>query len=118
MGGDQRPVLLLVGASSDEPMPVLVKHSGLRMVAVNKDSIRLLDDTWDVLGVYFLFGHGSEPDRFAAYIGEASRRPLRTRLREHVRNKDQWNREEMTKRIRETRARARDIIGKLGYPSP
>jgi hypothetical protein len=92
VAGDQRPVLLLVGTSSEEPMPVLVKHSGLRMVAVNKDSVSLLDDTWDVLGVYFLFGHGSAPDLYAAYVGEAGKRPLRMRLREHVRNKEQWNR--------------------------
>jgi len=92
MAVEQRPVLLLVGSSSEEPMPVLVKHSGLRMVAVNKDSVGLLDDTWDVLGVYFLFGHGSEPERYSAYVGEAGKRPLRTRLREHVRGKEGWNR--------------------------
>ena len=73
-------------------MPVIVKHSGLRMVAVNKDSVRLLDDTWDLLGVYFLFGHGSEPERYTAYVGEAGRRPLRVRLREHVRTTENWNR--------------------------
>ncbi|MEA2276816.1 MAG: hypothetical protein QOC78_1776 [Solirubrobacteraceae bacterium] len=61
-------------------------------VAVNKNCVSLLDDTWDVLGVCFLFGHGSEPERYTAYVGEAGKRSLRTRLREHVRHKENWNR--------------------------
>ena len=73
-------------------MPVLVKHSGLRMVAVNRESIALLDDTWDVLGVYFLFGPGKDADSYTAYVGEAGKRSLRLRLREHVRNKESWTR--------------------------
>jgi hypothetical protein len=46
-----------------------------------------------VLGVYFLLGPSEDdPDRFRAYVGEVGKRDLLTRLKEHAKAKEWWNR--------------------------
>lgn len=74
-------------------MEVRVSHSGLRMMLVNRESVGLLDDSWAVLGVYFLLGpseHG--PDLYCAYVGEVGKRTLLLRVKEHVDGKRWWSR--------------------------
>lgn len=88
-----QPVTFYVPSSVGEPVEVKVVHSGLRMVLVNRDSVRRLGDEWKVLGIYFLFGPvDGEPERFRAYVGEVGRRDLLTRLSEHVAQKPWWSR--------------------------
>ena len=79
-----QPVIFYVPSSSTEPVEVKVTHSGLRMVLVNRESVRLLSDQWRVIGVYFLLGPAEDADRYRAYVGETWSRPLLTRIREHV----------------------------------
>lgn len=81
-----------VPGSSREPVEVDVRHSGLRMILVTRESIRLLDDSWDVLGVYFLLGPGDDPERFRAYIGQVRGSTLVRRVKDHARKKDWWSR--------------------------
>lgn len=71
-------------------MEVQIKHSGLRMILVNRESIRLLDESWHTLGVYFLLGPATDPDRYRAYVGKAT--SLRGRVKQHAKHKDWWNR--------------------------
>ena len=88
-----QPVTLYVASTADEPIDVNVAHSGLRMVLVNRDSIRRLSSEWRVLGVYFLLGPDpASSERYLAYIGEVGRRNLLLRLTEHAANKHWWNR--------------------------
>ena len=88
-----QPVTFYVPASADEPVEVKVTHSGLRMVLVNRSSIRLLGDEWKMHGIYFLLGPAEDdPDRFRAYVGEVGRRDFLTRLTEHVAQKPWWSR--------------------------
>jgi hypothetical protein len=88
-----QPVTFYVPSTADEPIEVNVSHSGLRMVLVNRDAIRLLSSDWRVLGVYFLLGPDPESsERYLAYIGEVGRRNLFLRLTEHATHKDWWNR--------------------------
>lgn len=88
-----QPVTFYVPASASEPMEVRVAHSGLRMVLVNRESVRLLGAEWKVLGIYFLLGPAdNDPDHFRAYVGEVGRRDLLTRLTEHVAQKPWWSR--------------------------
>jgi hypothetical protein len=88
-----QPVTFYVPLSSAEPVDVKVVHSGLRMVLVNRESVGLLDDSWDVLGVYFLLGPSEDdPDRYRAYVGEVSKRTLLLRIKEHVGGKQWWSR--------------------------
>jgi hypothetical protein len=63
------------------------------MALVNRESVGLLDDSWAVLGVYFLLGPSdADPDRYRAYVGEVGRRTLLLRTKEHVGGKQWWSR--------------------------
>src|SRR5581483_5356392 len=88
-----QPVTFYVPRSSAEPIELSVRHSGLRMVLVNRESVRLLAEAeWKVLGVYFLLGPADDPEHFRAYVGEVGKRDLLTRLKEHAAQKEWWNR--------------------------
>jgi hypothetical protein len=87
-----QPVTFYVPRTAAEPIELDVVHSGLRMVLVGRESIHMLGDAWNVLGIYFLLGPAADPDRYRAYVGEVGRRTLRMRLREHVARRDFWNR--------------------------
>ena len=50
---------------------------------VNRESVGLLDDSWAVLGVYFLLGPFEDgPDLYRAYVGEVGKRTLLLRVKE------------------------------------
>ncbi len=85
-------VTFMVGESSAEPIEIKVAHSGLRMMLVNRESIGLLDQTWRVLGVYFLLGAADDPDRYRAYVGEVGKSSLIQRVGQHAAKKDWWSR--------------------------
>ncbi len=88
-----QPVTFYVPSSATEPLEVRVSHSGLRMMLVNRESVGLLDDSWAVFGVYFLFGpFENDPDRYLAYVGEVGKRTLLLRVKEHVSGKQWWSR--------------------------
>lgn len=87
-----RPVLLLVGATSADPMEVVIEGYGLRMVVVNKESLRLLDSYWDARGVYLLLGRAQDAAKYTAYVGEATKQGLRQRVGQHVRTEKNWDR--------------------------
>jgi hypothetical protein len=88
-----QPVTFYVPSSSTEPVDVRVAHSGLRMVLVNRESVGLLDDSWGVLGVYFLLGPSDTgADCYRAYVGEVGKRTLLLRTKEHVSAKQWWSR--------------------------
>ncbi|HWH13832.1 MAG TPA: hypothetical protein VNT51_03735, partial [Miltoncostaeaceae bacterium] len=83
----------LVPPSAAEPMEVAVKHSGLQMVLVNRESVGLLKSDWKRLGVYFLLGPDTnDPDRFRAYVGEVGKSTLVQRVKQHAASKDWWSR--------------------------
>jgi hypothetical protein len=88
----RQPVTFYIPQTAGEPIDIDVAHSGLRMVLVNREAIGRLGTEWRELGVYFLLGPSQDPERFAAYVGEVGRRDLLTRLVEHARQKEWWNR--------------------------
>jgi len=92
MSAKDQPVTFYVPASAGEPMEMNVHHSGLKMVLLHREAVHLLSDAWNVLGVYFLLGPSSEPERYRAYVGEVGKTTLRGRLREHASSKPWWNR--------------------------
>lgn len=87
-----QPVTFFIPSTAGEPIDIDVVHSGLRMVLVNREAIGQLDSEWKELGIYFLLGPSEDPERFSVYVGEVGRRDLLTRLVEHARQKDWWNR--------------------------
>lgn len=85
-------VELRVPATAAEPIELEVKHSGLRMVLVGRESIGLLGNDWQVLGVYFLLGPGETPEQFRGYVGKVGNADLVRRLKQQVKNHPWWNR--------------------------
>ncbi len=85
-----QPVTFAVPGSSVQPMEVQVAHSGLRMVLASRESIRLLNGNWEVLGVYFLLGAADDPDRYRAYVGEVGKSTLVGRVKQHAAQKVTW----------------------------
>jgi hypothetical protein len=73
-------------------MEVVIEGYGLRMVVVNKESLRLLDGFWDARGVYLLLGRAEDPAKYTAYVGEATKQGLRQRVSQHVRTEKNWDR--------------------------
>ena len=92
MAGTLRPVLLLVGESSADPIAVDVEGYGLQMVVVNKESLGLLGGEWDTRGIYLLLGRAGETGKYTAYVGEATGQSLRNRISQHVRTEKNWDR--------------------------
>ena len=92
MEASVRPVTFYVPSTSVEPIEVKVQHSGLRMVLVSRESIPYLDQSWGVLGVYFLLGSAEDPEKYCAYVGEVGKRTLLTRIKEHLDTKAWWSR--------------------------
>jgi hypothetical protein len=92
MVGANHPVLLLVGGSSADPMRVEIEGYGLDMVVVNKESLRLLGADWDMPGFYILLGRSQDNGKFTAYVGEATKQSLRSRVSQHVRTEKSWDR--------------------------
>lgn len=62
------------------------------MVVVNKESLRLLDASWDARAVYLLLGRSEDPAKYTAYVGEATKQGLRQRVSQHVRTEKNWDR--------------------------
>jgi len=80
----------LLPTSSAAPMVIELPHHALRVVAVSKESVNLLDETWDTSGIYVLLGVAG-PESFTAYVGKAPS-GLRSRVTQHVNTRDGWNR--------------------------
>lgn len=88
-----QPVTFYVPPTTAEPIEIEVKHSGLRMVLVSRESIGLLSGQWAVLGIYILLGPAEgDSSRYQAYVGEVGKRTLLQRIREHAREKAFWSR--------------------------
>jgi len=94
MGSKVTVVRMLVPGSSQDPIELDVRHSGLRMNLVDRESIQALPDSWKEKGVYFLFGPGKEASSFRVYVGMAAigTSSVVSRIRQHDKKKDWWNR--------------------------
>jgi hypothetical protein len=73
-------------------MRVQVEGYGLDMVVVNKESLRLVGTDWDAPGFYILLGRSQDSGKFTAYVGEATKQSLRSRVSQHVRAEKSWDR--------------------------
>lgn len=94
MGSKVTLVRMLVPGSSQDPIELDVRHSGLRMNLVDRESIHALPHSWKEKGIYFLFGPGKEASSFCVYVGMAAigTSSVVGRIRDHDKKKDWWNR--------------------------
>lgn len=89
--GHSIPATFLIPQGAIEPVEIVFKHDSLQMAIVDKAQIDALGTKWDVCGVYVLFGGGSQIGGYEAYVGKAPS-GLRSRLKEHVKGREGWDR--------------------------
>ncbi len=94
MGSELTEVRMLVPGSSLDPIELEVRHSGLRMTLVDRESLHRLPAIWKTKGIYFLFGPGKSASSYHAYVGKAAVKSstVVSRIQAHNREKDWWNR--------------------------
>ena len=88
---DYLPFTILVSESAAEPILMFDQHAALRIAVVERACVQLLSDAWDIPGVYILLDSLAVEGSWGCYVGKAPS-GLRTRLQNHVRNKEHWRR--------------------------
>ena len=88
---DALPVTVLLASEPGMPVTVLDGNAALRMAVVDRASMSALGDEWDRPGVYLLLDPVQLDGTYGVYVGKAPA-GLRSRLRNHRRNKDHWAR--------------------------
>lgn len=86
------PVTTLLPETAADPVTLFDQHAALRFAIVERDhALRISVDEWDRPGIYILIDPPSVDGSWGCYVGKAPA-GIRTRLREHLRNKDHWRR--------------------------
>ncbi|NYE35649.1 hypothetical protein F4692_000753 [Nocardioides cavernae] len=86
------PITTLLPESAAEPVVLYDQHAALRFAIVERDhTLRINAEEWDRPGVYILLDPPSVDGSWGCYVGKAPA-GIRTRLRDHLRNKDHWRR--------------------------
>ncbi len=89
---DSLPITTLLPESSTDPVVMYDSHAALRVAIVERDSVGNLDaEIWNQPGAYILLDLPREDGSWGCYVGKAPA-GVRTRLRDHLRNKDDWRR--------------------------
>jgi hypothetical protein len=88
---DALPVTALLAPEPGRPVIIFDSNAALRMAIIDRGVLRALDDSWDVPGVYLLLDPVTFDGEWSVYVGRAPA-GLRSRLRDHLRKKDHWNR--------------------------
>jgi len=84
------PALFLLSSTPEHPVEVTIEGDALRLLLVERDSLRALDEQWDVVGVYLLIGKPTTAGAtLSVYLGKAQ--GLRSRTRTGHGTKD-WTR--------------------------
>jgi Restriction Enzyme Adenine Methylase Associated len=87
---DAFPITALIPEGVGRPIVVYEPQAALRLAIVDRDFVNLLDDTWDVPGVYCLLYPIPGTGKFQIYIGKAPA-GMRNRIQNHVLGKvDGW----------------------------
>lgn len=86
------PITTLLPESAAEPVVLFDQHAALRFAIVERDhALRISAEEWDRPGVYILLDPPAADGSWGCYVGKAPA-GLRTRMRDHLRNKDHWRR--------------------------
>ncbi|GGL42548.1 restriction system modified-DNA reader domain-containing protein [Planomonospora parontospora] len=95
---DVLPLKVLVPIPEYGPSEVVVEHTALRLVVADRPLLRSLNDSWEVPGAYLLLDRPDDGGIWGAYVGKASPGKLRSRVLDHLRNKDHWYRAVLIRR--------------------
>lgn len=86
------PITTLLPESAIEPVVLFDQHAALRFAIVERDhALRINVEEWDRPGVYILLDPPAGDGSWGCDVGKAPA-GLRTRMRDHLRNKDHWRR--------------------------
>lgn len=96
--GDVLPLKVLVPVPAYGPVEVVIEHTALRLVVADRPLLRSLSDSWEVPGAYLLLDRPDGEGHWGAYVGKASPGKLRSRVLEHLRNKEHWYRAVLIRR--------------------
>jgi hypothetical protein len=94
---DRLPFQALVPVTPSSPIDVYEQSAALQMAVVERDFVKLLDQTWDQPGVYVLLDRPNALGEFGVYVGKAPA-GIRSRILSHVVNKETWYRAVLIKR--------------------
>lgn len=87
---DLLPITALIPEAVGRPIIVYDNQAALRLAIVDHDFVSLLDDAWDVPGIYCLLYPVAGDGTFQIYIGKAAA-GMRNRISNHVLGKiDGW----------------------------
>lgn len=86
------PITTLLPETAADPVTLFDQHAALRFAIVERDhALRISAEEWDRPGVYVLLDPPAADGSWGCYVGKAPA-GIRTRLRDHIRNKDHWRR--------------------------
>lgn len=86
------PITTLLPETAADAVVLFDQHAALRFAIVERDhTLRVSADDWDRPGVYILLDPPAADGSWGCYVGKAPA-GIRTRLRDHLRNKDHWRR--------------------------
>lgn len=92
------PITTLLPETAADPVILFDQHAALRFAIVERDyALRISADEWDVPGVYILLDPPNSDGSWGCYVGKAPA-GIRTRLRDHLKNKDHWRRAVLVQR--------------------
>jgi Restriction Enzyme Adenine Methylase Associated len=73
-----------------EPIELVDANDALRVAFVHREFLGRLADRWETTGVYLLLDPISDDGTWGVYVGKATN--LRTRVKQHIKEKPSWNR--------------------------
>ena len=91
MTSDALPLTALVPEARGGLIDIYDQHAALKLTVVEREGARLVDEEWDVPGAYILLDRPDADGAWGAYVGKAPS-GVRSRLGDHIRNRDHWYR--------------------------
>ena len=89
-GAKITPALFLLASTPERPVEITIEGDALRLLLVERDALKSLDESWDAVGVYFLIGKAVSDDTvLSVYVGKAQAH--RSRIKTGHTTKD-WSR--------------------------
>ncbi|MEI2700354.1 MAG: hypothetical protein V9E94_19235 [Microthrixaceae bacterium] len=88
---DALPLTVLVPEDASGCIEIYDQHAALKIAVVERAGVHLVGDEWDAPGAYVLLDRPDADEQWGVYAGKAPA-GVRTRLRDHLRNKDHWYR--------------------------
>jgi len=74
------PALFLLSSSPERPVEITIEGDSLRLLLIEREAIKSLDESWDAVGIYLLIGKPSTVGAaLSAYVGKAQ--AMRSRIK-------------------------------------